>query len=61
MLGDVPMLLLINKSDLRESWQFTENDAVVLGISEDNTFITSAKTDHNVELAFERIAQLIMA
>jgi small GTP-binding protein len=59
-LGKIPTLLLINKSDLRESWQFSEDDTKSLAISENNTFITSAKTDQNVERAFERITHLMV-
>jgi len=61
VLGNIPILLIINKADLIESWQFGLDDAKVLEISQDNTFITSAKTDQNVEQAFVRIAELMTA
>ncbi len=59
-LGDVPMVLMLNKADLIESWQFTVNDTELLGVSDENTFTTSAKTGRNVEMSFEKIAELII-
>lgn len=58
-LGDVPIILVINKSDLMESWQFAERDTEFLGVSGENTFITSAKIDRNLENAFEKISELM--
>lgn len=58
-LGNVPIILIINKSDLIESWQFTEQDTEFLGVGDENTFITSAKIDRKVENAFEKIAELM--
>ncbi len=59
-LGDIPLLLLINKSDLRESWQFDINETRVLEIPDNNIFRTSAKNDKNIESAFSRLVELIM-
>ncbi len=58
-LGDIPIILLINKSDLERSWQFTVDDTLKLGLKEHNIFKTSAKNDENVEAAFERLVELI--
>lgn len=61
VLDNVPFLLIVNKSDLQESWQFSLKDTSILEISEENTFVTSAKTGQNVESAFVKIAELITA
>jgi small GTP-binding protein len=58
-LGNIPIVLLINKSDLEASWQFQIEDTLTLGIEESNIFKTSAKNDNNVESAFERLVELV--
>ena len=59
VLGNIPILLIMNKSDLEEDWQFSLKDTDVLEISEQNTFTASAKTGQNVENVFVRISELI--
>ena len=59
-LGDVPVLLFINKSDLSDIWQFEQADTKTLGVDEANTFKTSAKSEHNVEQAFRKLVELIV-
>ncbi len=59
-LGEIPIILVINKADLSESWQFSSLETAFLGISEQNTFVTSAKCDRNVENAFEKLTDLMI-
>jgi hypothetical protein len=61
LLGPVPMLLLVNKSDLASSWEIGPADlarATALSLS---VLETSAKTGANVELAFTRLAEAMLA
>ncbi len=59
VLGDIPMLLLINKSDLKEDWQVVQESVQCLGLKSEDTFLTSAKTGENVEKCFEKMADLL--
>lgn len=59
-LGDVPIILLINKLDLANTWQFSLQDTAKLGFEPTNIFETSAKTDQNVEQAFIKMVELIV-
>ncbi len=58
-LGEIPIILLINKSDLLTSWQFDKEDTQFLNVDKNNVFMTSAKNDDNVENAFERLVKLV--
>ncbi|MBV1909036.1 MAG: GTP-binding protein [Kangiellaceae bacterium] len=60
-LGDIPTILLINKSDLKGAWQFDQQDTEFLGVDEDNIYQTSAKKDQNVELAFKKLVELVLS
>lgn len=51
-IGEHPHVLLINKSDLNEEWDFGDNDIDHLKSEGWDVFTTSAKTRHNVEEAF---------
>ena len=57
----IPAVLLINKCDLKELFSFGEKEieevASKLGIP---YYVTSAKTGHNVEKAFQTIAEFIL-
>ncbi len=54
--GRIPHLLLINKSDLKESWEVEQEDLNVLSESGMEIRITSAKTGEEVEEAFFTLA-----
>lgn len=61
LLGVLPCLLLINKSDLSEQWDVCEaalNDIQTHG---GQVFYTSAKTGENVEPALTALAQNLVA
>ena len=58
--GDVPFLLLINKSDLAESWEI--DDATLAELERLNWTVikTSAKTGAEVERAFVTLAEAML-
>ena len=56
-IGEVPSMVAINKSDLTEEWQLTEQDYVRLGDGGLSHFVTSASTGDGVEDAFLRLAR----
>jgi small GTP-binding protein len=59
--GNVPMVFLVNKSDLSNLWRAT-NDAVArLSGPNGLTYVTSAKTGECVEQAFVKLAELMAA
>jgi small GTP-binding protein len=52
--GDLPYVVAVNKSDLRDIWEFESKDMV--GWEPEKVFITSAKTGDSVESMFESLA-----
>lgn len=56
LLGDVPFLLLLNKSDLRDEWEVDESSAP----PEWQVINTSAKTGEGVEAAFAALARCVV-
>lgn len=61
MLGpDIPHLVLINKEDLKETWEITDKVIESLKHNGINALVTSAKTGLNVELAFSTLATMMM-
>jgi len=61
VVGDVPVLLLVNKYDLRAQATFSEREVnAVAARYKTPYYLTSAKTGHNVEVAFRTLAEIIM-
>jgi small GTP-binding protein len=58
-LGDLPVMTLINKSDLSKDWQFNRTDIQQLGIEPVNIFETSAKTNEKIEDVFDHLVQML--
>ncbi|WP_163836049.1 Rab family GTPase [Spartinivicinus ruber] len=58
-LNERKLILLINKSDLKNKWLINDSQLSELMIKEEDIFITSAKTGQRVEQAFQHIAELI--
>jgi small GTP-binding protein len=56
-VGQVPFLLLLNKSDLADQWQIGSRDTAALEQKNWNVINTSAKTGHGVEEAFLALAE----
>lgn len=59
-IGDVPFILLINKSDLRDQWEITEDHIFDLNNHGWIIIETSAKKGSAVEEAFQKIAGLAL-
>lgn len=57
--GELPCVMLLNKSDLDDEWEIDESVITDLEREGFVPFVTSAKTGINVEQAFQRLAELI--
>ncbi len=60
-VGPVPLVLLINKSDLRASWTIEPKRLEQLRAAGWQVFETSAKTGAGVDAAFELLASRLLA
>ena len=60
VLGDVPFLLLINKSDLIDQWEITDEDCKELTQKGISYLFTSAKEGAMVEEAFMELSKLML-
>ena len=60
-VGDVPAILLVNKSDLAGEWKISEGDQGTRGPQRVEVFKTSARTGDNVEQAFSALVRKIQA
>lgn len=58
--GSIPFVLLINKADLKEEWEVSDNDIEILRMRGIDVFVTSAKEGNSVEEAFARLAGKII-
>lgn len=58
--GDMPFVLLVNKADLRDSWEIDEPALRELGEVCPDLFLTSARTGQEVESAVETLALRIV-
>ena len=58
--GDVPFILLVNKSDLEAAWQVTAQRLDALRDAGWDIVATSAKQGQGVEEAFERLARRML-
>ena len=59
--GDLPFVFLVNKADLKSSWEVTEKDLDTLRESCNDVFVTSAKTGDTVQEALSRLGSLVVA
>ncbi|MBC7895697.1 MAG: GTP-binding protein [Cytophagaceae bacterium] len=60
-VGEVPSILLINKSDLAGDWKISDGDRGTRGPQSVEVFKTSARTGDNVEQAFAALVRKIQA
>lgn len=56
-IGEIPFILLLNKSDLKSSWEIRETDIQSLVENGWSVIETSAKDGSSVEEAFTQLAQ----
>ena len=59
--GELPCVFLVNKSDLKSSWEVTDRVLESLQHSFAEVFVTSAKTGDVVEEALTRLGALVAA
>ena len=57
--GQIPYVMLINKADLVDEWEMTEEDISDLKNQDIKVFITSAKTGDNIVQAFIELSQAL--
>lgn len=57
--GPLPYVLLLNKSDLQDSWELPEPIVAELHANGVSTHITSAKTGDNVQTAITALAEIL--
>jgi small GTP-binding protein len=57
--GDVPVMILVNKVDLKAQWEVQKSDIARLNTPEDQVFHTSAKEGEQVETAFTHLSHLL--
>ena len=60
IIGEVPFVLLLNKSDLTKQWEIKPEDEAELKQKEWTYFITSAKSGDGVENAFQILTRKIL-
>lgn len=58
--AEAPFLLLVNKDDLKDQWEITDEDIDRLREKGWHVLTTSAKSDHAVTEAFETLAGLML-
>ncbi len=58
--GEKPAVMLVNKHDLVDSWEVSDDRMTSLGQRFGHVYRTSAKTGTDVELALHRLAELII-
>jgi small GTP-binding protein len=61
LVGDIPYILVINKSDLVQEWDIPETTEKELAEKNIIVFKTSAKTGENVEKAFTCLAEKMIS
>ena len=59
-IGQVPGLLIFNKSDLIEEWEIDKRDIEDLTAKGWDVLLTSAKTGSGVEKAFRSLARKLL-
>ncbi|HZI99623.1 MAG TPA: Rab family GTPase [Gemmatimonadaceae bacterium] len=60
-VGEVPSIVALNKSDLKDEWKLSANDERDAGSPEMHRLKTSAKTGEGVEAAFRWLAEKTMS
>ena len=58
--GQIPYVILINKSDLQGEWEVTDADIADLKSQDITVYVTSAKSGDNIEQAFIDLSQILV-
>lgn len=61
VVGDIPSIVALNKSDLKDEWKLSANDEQSAGSADMHRLKTSAKTGEGVEEAFRWLAEKTMS
>jgi small GTP-binding protein len=56
-VGEVPSIVALNKSDLKDEWKLSASDEAAAGAAGMHRLRTSAKTGEGVEAAFQWLAE----
>lgn len=59
-MGDLPFIVLLNKSDLQDEWEVDGNTISTLEQQGWTILKTSAKTGENVDMAFQQLAEAMV-
>ena len=60
LVGDIPRMLLLNKADLVEGWEITDDDITRLKLQGFEIMKTSAKTGQGVDAAFLALVEAML-
>jgi len=60
LVGDIPRILLINKADLADRWEVTDDDITRLKQQGFRIMKTSAKTGHGIDAAFLALTEAML-
>lgn len=59
-IGDVPFVIVVNKADLRDTWEVTDQDLSEYSSRGSSVMIASAKTGETVERVFLELASRML-
>ncbi len=59
-MGNKPFILLLNKSDMEDEWEFSDADIAAIENRGWTVLKTSAKTGENVEKAFDELTKAML-
>lgn len=60
-VGEIPFILVVNKSDLKDKWSVDSDQLVKLNESGWHVIETSAKNSDNIELAYQQLASRLVS
>ena len=60
-IGNIPNIFLLNKHDLTDAWDISEQNMAELQKYDNPIYTTSAKTGEHVEQSFHTLAQMLIS